>query len=266
MDLGMGGPAAVAGGDGAAGGLSLEALRKAVEDLQIMATSDPKPSKNKKKKKKDDSRGRSRDRKRSSKHKKSRSSTGGSRKKKKKKKTRDSSSSSGSRTSSSSSGSSSGSEIVKWTQSRSGGRKQVTARMLHAVEGHRFKKKGDVVQYAATHPGALSGYFLAQCFARLSKGTVSTQGDLNKVSVAQWASQHAGLSDIRDTREVATLASAMDAINRREVQQAMDILSQRILAIQLAKRKGGSWEKAEAVELIAGSSGLAASPMLSIGM
>jgi hypothetical protein len=65
---------------------------------------------------------------------------------------------------------------------------------------------------------------------------------------------------------VATLASAMDAINRREVQQAMDILSQRILAIQLAKRKGGSWEKAEAVELIPGSSGLAASPMLSIGM
>ena len=268
MDLGMGGPPAVAGGDGAAGGLSLEALRKAVEDLQMMATSEPKPGKKKKKKKQDDSRGRSRDRKKSGKHKhkKSRSSTGGSRKKRKKKKTRDSSSSSGSRTSSSSSGSSSGSEIVKWTQSRSGGRKQVTARMLHAVEGHRFKKKGDVVQYAATHPGALSGYFLAQCFARLSKGAVSTQGDLNKVSVAQWASQHAGLSDIRDTREVATLACAMDAINRREVQQAMDILSQRILAIQLAKRKGGSWEKAEAVELIPGSSGLAASPMLSIGM
>ena len=84
--------------------------------------------------------------------------------------------------------------------------------------------------------------------------------------MAQWASSHAGLFDIRDIRDVATLAHAMDAINRKEAQQAMDILSQRILAIQLAKREGGSWEKAEAVELIPGSSGLAASPMLSIGM
>ena len=29
----------------------------------------------------------------------------------------------------------------------------------------------------------------------------------------------------------------------------MDVLSQRILALQLAKRKGCSWEKAETVEL-----------------
>ena len=81
------------------------------------------------------------------------------------------------------------------------------------------------------HPVALGSYFLATCFQRLSKGTIATQGDLSKVSVAQWASSHAGLSDIRDTREVATLAHAMDAINRKEVQQAMGILSQRILAI-----------------------------------
>ena len=122
------------------------------------------------------------------------------------------------------------------------------------------------MQYAATHPGALSGYFLATCYQRLSKGTIGTQGDLARVSVAQWASSRAGLSDIRDAREVATLAHAMDAISRKEVQQAMGILAQRILAILLAKRKGGTWEKAEAVELIPGSSGLAASPMLWIGM
>ena len=95
---------------------------------------------------------------------------------------------------------------------------------------------------------------------------MTSQSDLMKVNVAQWASQNAGLSDIRDIREVATLSHAMDAINRREAAMAMDILAQRILAIQLAKRKGGSWEKAEAVELIPDSSGLSASPMLSIGM
>ena len=135
--------------------------------------------------------------------------------------------------------------------------------MLHALEGYRFKKKGDVVQYAAKHPGALSGYFLATCYQSASKGTIGTigtQGDLSRVSVAQWASNQSGLSGIHDTREVATLAHAVDAINRKEVQQAMDILAQQLLPNHLA------WEKAEAVELIRGSSGLAAILVLSIGM
>ena len=101
--------------------------------------------------------------------------------------------------------------MVTWTQKSKGMKKLVTAKMLHAVESHKFKKKGDVVQYAASHPGALSGYFLATCFQRLCKGTVGTQSDLLKVNVAQWASQHAGLSDIRGIREVATLSHAMAA-------------------------------------------------------
>eukprot|EP00974_Lingulodinium_polyedra_P018063 1749794-Lingulodinium_polyedra.AAC.1 len=55
---------------------------------------------------------------------------------------------------------------------------------------------------------------------------------------------------------------AMDAINGDQLAACMDILSQRIQAIQAAKTKGGSWEKAAKIELalpqgaLAGSSGL----------
>jgi hypothetical protein len=44
----------------------------------------------------------------------------------------------------------------------------------------------------------------------------------------------------------------------------MDILAQRILAVQQAKRKGGSWDKAEAIELIPSGNSLASSSMLAL--
>jgi len=59
----------------------------------------------------------------------------------------------------------------------------------------------------------------------------------------------------------------MDAVNRKDLSTAMDILVMRLQALAAAKRKGGSWEKAAKVELIAepgtdcmaaGVSGLAA--------
>ena len=46
-----------------------------------------------------------------------------------------------------------------------------------------------------------------------------------------------GLSDIRDLREIATLAFAMDTVSRNELAPAMDVLAQRILAIQLATER-----------------------------
>ena len=72
---------------------------------------------------------------------------------------------------------------------------------------------------------------------------------LRNASVSQWAAQHSGLTEVRDQREVATLAQVMDLINPRTLEEAMDVLAQRIVAIQQAKKKGGSWEKAESIEL-----------------
>ena len=48
------------------------------------------------------------------------------------------------------------------------------------------------------------------------------------------------------------MAAAMDAINMNGLGSCMDILTQRVVAIQQANKKGGSWEKAEQVELTSG--------------
>ena len=47
---------------------------------------------------------------------------------------------------------------------------------------------------------------------------------------------------VRDLREAQTIGLAMDHINRHEIAQAMDMLCQRLLALQMAKGKtGGTW-------------------------
>eukprot|EP00972_Heterocapsa_arctica_P014886 2192539-Heterocapsa_arctica.AAC.1 len=54
----------------------------------------------------------------------------------------------------------------------------------------------------------------------------------------------------------------MDSINTKQLSTAMDVLAQRIQAIQTAKTKGGSWQKAAKIELVTqhgssvGSSGM----------
>ena len=121
---------------------------------------------------------------------------------------------------------------------------------LHALEEVKFKQKGSLQAYAASHPGALSAHFLAGIYARLSKGRLTKSSQLRQADVSTWASQFSGLTEIRDVREVLTLAEAMNAINRKEISRAMDLLAQRILAIQLAKQTNGSWDKAMGIELI----------------
>ncbi|CAE7256040.1 unnamed protein product, partial [Symbiodinium sp. CCMP2456] len=128
--------------------------------------------------------------------------------------------------------------------------RQVSYSDLAHVDGLKWKKKGDLVAFAAKHPGALTAHFLAGVYARLSKGSLSRTRQLREASVASWAHQFSGLNEIRDMKEVLTMAEVLDSVNRREIERAMDILCQRILAIQAAKFKGGSWEKAEAIELV----------------
>lgn len=66
---------------------------------------------------------------------------------------------------------------------------------------------------------------------------------------------------MRDLREVQSIAHALDDINRREVASAMDVLPQRVLPIQAATSKRGSWERSERMELPA--TGLAPGAMTS---
>eukprot|EP00972_Heterocapsa_arctica_P089939 13269282-Heterocapsa_arctica.AAC.1 len=66
----------------------------------------------------------------------------------------------------------------------------------------------------------------------MSQGLVRRTSDLRSQSLVQWAQFYAGLTETRDQREVLTLAMGMDNINNKQLSSAMDILSQRIQAIQ----------------------------------
>eukprot|EP00435_Cladocopium_sp_Y103_P045104 s1029_g12.t2 len=255
-----GGAAVVAGGANApvGGGLGLggagnqsnqtniQALEAAVQQLQAMALSPSNSHKSSKKKKKKKSKKDRKDKKRK------KSSSSGS-----------TSNSSRSRSKSSSS-SSSGKKSRPLRRKESGRDRKVGQANLTHVDMIKFKKRGDLLAFASRHPGALSAHFLASVYSRLSKGTITRSSQLREASVTSWAHQFAGLSEIRDMKEVLTLAEVLDAVNRKEIAQAMDILCQRILAIQAAKQKGGSWEKAEAIELVDNRKTLASSAILAL--
>ena len=121
--------------------------------------------------------------------------------------------------------------------------------------------------YAKSHPGALSAYFLAAIYHRLTKGVVTESKQLRLPSCSTWASSHSGLQEMRDLREVQTLCMVIDFLNQRQFSAAMDALCQRVVAVQQAKRKDGKWEKAELVELLppAGSSMLPAGMKALVG-
>ena len=133
---------------------------------------------------------------------------------------------------------------------------------LQRFAAKKFRDQPDVIAFAATHPGALSGFFLAMVHQRVSQGLIRESRQLRGHSVVDWVQRCSGLVELRDTREAQTLAMAMDAINQNQLATCMDVLAQRIQALQAAKQKGGSWEKAAKIELavpqaaLAGSSGL----------
>lgn len=250
-NLGGQGLGLAGGGGGSPNAVDLKALESAVQQLQALALRDKedrKKDKKSKKRHKDSSHKKKKKKKKSKKSKRSRSST--------------SSNSSTSSRSRSRSGSSTSSGPLKWKED--GKDRRVSYSSLTHVDQLKFKKKGDLVAFAAKNPGALTAHFLASVYARLSKGVVDRSGQLRDVSVGAWAQQFTGLTELRDLKEVYTLAEVLDYVNRREVARALDVLCQRILAIQSAKAKNGSWEKAESLELVNGQRSLASSSMLAL--
>ena len=128
----------------------------------------------------------------------------------------------------------------------------VGAKTLARIDGEKFKRRSDLLRFAAEHKGALSANFLAAVRFKMGKGQVNNSKQLTQVPVAEWASSSSssGLTEVRDVREAQTLAAAMEALNLSDLSRAMDILAMRLMALQRAKAKGGSWEKAQQLELI----------------
>ena len=111
---------------------------------------------------------------------------------------------------------------------------------LVKLDGLRIKPHGDVLAFAAKHPGALTGYILILCHMKTAHGMVTATKQLSRVPMHQWAQQHSVLTELRDKREVESIGLALDHINAGQMAQAMDVLCKRIQAIQAAKRKNGS--------------------------
>lgn len=187
--------------------------------------------------------------KKKSKKKKSKKSRSRSAERKKKKKSRRRSSSSSSSSSASHRSSSSSSSFVRWKMD--GKSKDVSAVSMGKVDTRKFKKRADLLIFAAKHPGALTANFINALRQKLMRGGILRTSQLRDIEMTEFVTTGAaGLKEVRDRREAMTILQAMDHINQREVSKAMDVLAMRITALLEAKSSGGSWDKASRKELI----------------
>ena len=99
-------------------------------------------------------------------------------------------------------------------------------------------------------PGALACQFLLAVRAALSMGPATSSRDLNSVDVQRWARDHSSLKELRDSREVSTLMLILKNINEDKLPEAVDVIAQRVKAVLTAKAPKGTWEKAQALELL----------------
>ena len=118
----------------------------------------------------------------------------------------------------------------------------------------KFCTHEDLVRFAKWYPGAFCGNFLAMVFRRQWHRSVTHTRLLHDVSVTEWASQCTGIVEPRDLQDVATLALALDLVDANKVDSALDVIAQRILAVQRAQKDGGSWKKAKRMEMVRSSS------------
>ena len=219
----------------------LLALQASLADLKVGAKKSSKDRKKDRGRKK--SRSRSSDRKKKKgKKKKSGSSRRSSRK--------SSSSSRKSRRSSSSSSGSSESRFIRFRPGKEG--TKFDSRMMERHRGLRFKRRSDLLNFAAKHPGALAGHFLAQVRERLSRGEPRTGKELLETDVSSWVPL-SGLKEVRDVREASVLCRILTELTHRRTEKAADLIAMRLRELRYAKATGSSWEKAEVCSLLPGS-------------
>ena len=148
----------------------------------------------------------------------------------------------------STSSSSSSSFYARWNPRD---KKTVRTQACRRLGERRFKGRDELLTFAARRPGALSGYFMSMVYEKLHDQLPADTREMRRVDITDWAKKYSGATETRDVREITTIAAAMSAAGRGEMRRMMDILTQRVLAIQQAKTKGSTWEKAQNLELIA---------------
>lgn len=79
---------------------------------------------------------------------------------------------------------------------------------------------------------------------------VSRSSQLRDIDIIKWAEERSGLKEMRDIREIQTLAGVLSRLNAGRLPEAADFIAQRIKAVITAKQPKGSWEKAQTIELL----------------
>jgi hypothetical protein len=218
-------------------------LRSAFDSLQMELPKKAKKSKKSREKKE----------KREKKDKKDRNT-----KDKRKKRSRSASGSSSSSSSSSSRSSDTdemGTPNEKYMQWVGAGAKKTKFDQALMIRHHtlRFKRRSDLVNFAMRYPGGLTAHFLAQVKAKMGQPLPLDTHELGSVDPTSWASSMSELKDVRDQKEVSFLAKILAELNRGRYSQLADLVTMRIREIRVAKKDGGSWDKAGVLSLQPGA-------------
>ena len=168
-------------------------------------------------------------------------------KKKKKKKTKGSSSSSSTSSRSRSNSRRPFARVRMRSKARS---RSISPGAVRNMSLLKFRKRADLIEFSQKYPGALAAQFALAVHEKLHAETARNEKSLYGLDLGRWARELSQLKEIRDIREVQTLALAMGKIQKGLVPQALDILSQRVKAILVAKSGKGTWDKAAALELL----------------
>ena len=151
--------------------------------------------------------------------------------------------------------------MLRWKQD--GRNHKVTAEDLARLDQERFKAVGTgsgtsrpaLFTFCQRSPGAVTAHFLAQVRQRLLSpgGRPRQTKEFRSATCVDWVDNVSGLCELRSQREAYTLTSILDTANKDCIAEALDILVMRLHALQVAKAKGGTWEKASQIELIGAS-------------
>ena len=142
----------------------------------------------------------------------------------------------------------------------SGGKsKRVSPEDLARSDIKKFKKRTDLLTFAMSYPGALTAHFSNAVRVAMTHGAISKTKQLRDVPLVRYVQADGlQLTELRDRREALTLATVLEHINSGSLAKALDVITMRLLALQEAKAKSGTWDKAQQKELIPlpGGSGL----------
>ena len=109
-------------------------------------------------------------------------------------------------------------------------------------EDKHLEKK---VQRAARRAkGALTLHLFFHCTERMSLGRPRKIRDATKVDLPFYFSTKSPVKGPRDEPEAAALAQALQALVQEEPERAADIISTRLLALEIQTQPGQDWQKA----------------------